>query len=135
MNLAAAESAEEPERPARSGAVLAKPPTPKAALIAAVAALITALIAARAGARLRLREEKFVRGQEDARFLTEKLTRLYLPMTMYLGVTQALFRRFFETNDTTEQTAIEHALRDTTLRCATCCFRRRRTWKRTRPTA
>jgi len=84
-----------------------------AAVVAAAAALAAAGITAYSSLELKNREELFANRQHAAEFLEQRLTKLYIPVSMHLAVTNALFTRFMELNTSDkEKTAIEHELHD-----------------------
>jgi hypothetical protein len=50
--------------------------------------------------------------RQGAEFIAERLTKLYVPVTMHLAATKVLFTRYFEASTTAqEKVAIEHELR------------------------
>lgn len=82
------------------------------ALIAAATSIVSAVIAARSSSGLRMREEQFTRHIESLQFLRDKLTKLYIPMTMYLRITRSLYDRYTEASTTHEErAAIEETAR------------------------
>lgn len=82
------------------------------AVIAALAALGSAMVSVNGAREIRELEERQAERLEAAEFIGERLTKLYVPVTMHFAATKALFDRFFEsTTSAEEKVAIEHELR------------------------
>lgn len=79
------------------------------AIIAATATIIAAALSVIARRSIRRLEERFEREQESARFLSEQLTKLYLPVSMHLRATRALADIHYAAGEPTKG-EIEHAL-------------------------
>jgi hypothetical protein len=83
-----------------------------AAVVAAISAVLAAGIAAYSAYSVGAAQERFAERQAGADFLAERLTKLYVPVSMHLVATKALFDRFVEPNvSAAEKTALEHELR------------------------
>ena len=83
-----------------------------AAIVAAISAVLAAGIAAYSAYSVGAAQERFAERQAGADFLAERLTNLYVPVSMHLVATKALFDRFGEANvSAAEKTALEHELR------------------------
>ncbi len=81
-----------------------------AAIVAAVSAIFSAVLSALERRTLHRLQERFAERQESTQFLRDKISKLYMPVSMHLRVTKQLFDRFFEKTTTPdEKTAIEHA--------------------------
>jgi hypothetical protein len=80
------------------------------AIIAATATIVAAALSVIARRSIRRLEERFERQRESAQFLSEQLTKLYLPVSMHLRATRALADTHYEAGEPTK-TEIEHALR------------------------
>jgi hypothetical protein len=84
-----------------------------AAIVAAVAAVVGAVVSAIENRSLQRLQERFVQRQESAQFLRDKISKLYMPVSMHLQITKQLFDRYFESTITEEEKlAIEHAMRE-----------------------
>jgi hypothetical protein len=84
-----------------------------AAAVAAAAAIFAAGVTAYSTVQLKAREEAFTDRQRAVDFLGERLTKLYVPVSMHLAATDVLFKRFNEPNTSrAERTAIEHEMHD-----------------------
>lgn len=80
------------------------------AMIALAASIIAAVIALYGGKRLRLLEQQLKQQERIFQFEEEKLTQLYLPITLHLLATGSLFKRYFKAGED-EKIAIEHEMR------------------------
>jgi len=82
------------------------------AAIAACAAIVSAVVSYQSARDVRAFEASQALDRERADFLAERLTKLYVPVTMHLAATKALFNRYFEETTTPqEKVAIEHEQR------------------------
>lgn len=83
-----------------------------AAIIAALASIGSVFFTARGQRELKRRDEAFKRSLERHQFVAEKLEKLYLPVSMHLRSTKALYDRYFEASTSAEEKeAIEHELK------------------------
>lgn len=80
-----------------------------ASIVALVASLAAALIALRGERSVRMLEAELKRREESLDYLGNQLSELYVPVSMNLAATNALFERFFEAEEE-EKRAIEHEL-------------------------
>jgi hypothetical protein len=82
------------------------------AVIAAVAATTSAVVSYVGTRDIRRLEARQALERQGAEFIAERLTKLYVPVTMHLAATKVLFTRYFEASTTAqEKVAIEHELR------------------------
>jgi hypothetical protein len=82
------------------------------ASIAAVAAISSAVISYIGARDVQAYEARQALERDSAEFIAERLTKLYVPVTMHLAATGILFKRYFEASTTAqEKVAIEHELR------------------------
>lgn len=83
-----------------------------AAVVAAIAAIISSFIAMRSDKSVKVLENSFQRIAESNTFREKQLSALYFPMHIHLNATRALFKRFGEkTTKDTEKINIEHQWR------------------------
>ena len=80
------------------------------AIVALTASIFAAVITVSGEKRLRLLEEQLKQQERISEFEEEKLTQLYLPITMHLMATGSLFKRYFKAGED-EKIAIEHEMR------------------------
>lgn len=76
--------------------------------LAAGASIVAAYISYRGAKDTRKLEAKLRESREATEFIGEKLRNLYVPVTMHLTVTKALFERYREDPSDQEKRAIEH---------------------------
>jgi hypothetical protein len=82
------------------------------AFIAAAAAIVSAVVSYVGARDVKNIEVRQALEREGAGFIAERLTKLYVPVTMHLAATKVLFNRYFEVSTTAqEKVAIEHELR------------------------
>lgn len=79
------------------------------AALAAGASIVAAYISYRGAKDTRKLEAQLRESREATQFVGDKLRNLYVPISMHLTVTDALFERYFEASQK-EKTAIEHEL-------------------------
>lgn len=82
------------------------------AAIAALAAIASAVVSTMGARDIRRMEATQALEREGAAFLSERLTKLYIPVTMHLAATKVLINRYFEPSTTAqEKVAIEREMR------------------------
>lgn len=79
------------------------------AVVAAMGSLAATLITVRSSRSLRHIEEQFERQQQSAKFLNERLSKLYLPVSMHLSATRVLADTHYGGDEPTIR-EVEHAL-------------------------
>lgn len=73
--------------------------------------ILATVISIRGDKKITQLEAEISESQEATEFVDDKLTNLYVPISMHLAATNGLFDRFFEPNTTdAEKTAIEHEM-------------------------
>lgn len=80
------------------------------AVLGAASAVVAAVVSARAQHNVRQLGERFEQHRQVTAFLTEQLSKLYLPVSMHLRATRALASTHYEADEATKED-IEHALR------------------------
>lgn len=83
------------------------------AVIAAVTAFFAAIISLISSRMVVKMESRRKHEDFKMQFVKDKLSKLYYPMYIHLMVTNALFKRYFESNTTDdEKTMIEHGWKE-----------------------
>jgi hypothetical protein len=81
------------------------------AIVGAISAVVAAIVSAMAQRNVRQLQERFEKHRQVTTFLSDQLSKLYLPVSMHLRATRALSNTHYEADDATKK-EIEHALRE-----------------------